>query len=264
MGQRHIQLGFGSSIFRTIGHWVSIVVVVLLCACSSVTPDQLSTASTEQMAPRQNAGRDYRIQPGDELEVKFFYTPELNERLFVRPDGKIALQLLTDEIDVAGLTAQELNSLLTEQYAEELREPRIAVLLRSFSGQQVYVGGEVNQQGLVAFQPGMTPLQAVFRAQGLNHRAAPKEAIVVTRNADRRPQVLRVNLEDVLLGQAPGGDFSLQPNDIVYVPASRIAKANDFVRQYIRDLLLFRGVAVSLSYDLNDNDNRETVSFPTE
>lgn len=28
----------------------------------------------------------YRIQPGDSLDIKFFYNPELNESLVVRPD----------------------------------------------------------------------------------------------------------------------------------------------------------------------------------
>jgi protein involved in polysaccharide export with SLBB domain len=34
------------------------------------------------------------LGPGDVLEVKFFYNPELNESQTVRPDGKIALQLI--------------------------------------------------------------------------------------------------------------------------------------------------------------------------
>jgi polysaccharide biosynthesis/export protein PslD len=32
--------------------------------------------------------REYRIQPGDQMDVKFFYNPELNESATVRPDGR--------------------------------------------------------------------------------------------------------------------------------------------------------------------------------
>ena len=40
--------------------------------------------------------QEYRIQPGDQLDIKFFYNPELNEQIIVRPDGKISLQLVTE------------------------------------------------------------------------------------------------------------------------------------------------------------------------
>jgi hypothetical protein len=38
-------------------------------------------------------GVDYLIQIGDQLDIKFFYNPTLNEQITVRPDGRISLQL---------------------------------------------------------------------------------------------------------------------------------------------------------------------------
>lgn len=41
------------------------------------------------------------LAPGDTIDIKFFYAPELNESQTIRPDGKITLQLI-GEIDVLG------------------------------------------------------------------------------------------------------------------------------------------------------------------
>ena len=74
---------------------------------------------------------DYRLRVGDELDVKFFFNPELNEEVAVRPDGRISLQLV-GEVMSAGRTVQELQTILKEKYEEELKNPEITVILRSF------------------------------------------------------------------------------------------------------------------------------------
>jgi len=46
-------------------------------------------------------------------------------------------------------------------------------------------------------------------------------------------------------------DLRLQPRDIVFVPKSEIAKANQFVREYIRDLIPISS-SFNLSYQFTD------------
>ncbi len=46
---------------------------------------------------------DVVLAPGDEVEVKFYYTPELDVRQVVRPDGNLSL-LLIGEIKAEGKT----------------------------------------------------------------------------------------------------------------------------------------------------------------
>ena len=195
----------------------------------------------KDMAVKVNRQTEYLIQPGDELDLKFFYNPELDDTVTVRPDGKIALQLLEEEIHTQGLTPAQLDSLLTEKYSDDLRRPEVAVILRSFSGQQVYVGGEVNKQGVLALSNGMTVLQAVVNAGGFNSTAKPEAAFVIRRTANNEPTPLLVDLQKVIEFNDPSADFQLQPYDIVYIPASRIAALNQFVDQYIKKLFLFNG-----------------------
>ncbi len=193
----------------------------------------------------------YLIQPGDELDIKLFYNPELNEAVSVRPDGKISLQLL-DDVQAAGLTPSQLDQFLTKRYAQELKEPVLTVIVRSFTGQRVYVGGEVNRPGLINLMAGMSALQAVINAGGLRETAKLEDAIVIRKGRDSRPIPLRVDLSRAIYGRNAEAHFQLQPYDIVYVPKSAIAKANKFVRQYIEELLLFRGVSFGFTYELHD------------
>ena len=73
---------------------------------------------------------DYQVQVGDQLDIKFFFNSELNESILVRPDGRIALQLV-GEISVIGLTVEQIREILIENYAGQLKNPEIAVLLRT-------------------------------------------------------------------------------------------------------------------------------------
>ena len=83
--------------------------------------------------------------PGDQLDIKFFYNPELNEAVTLRPEGKISLQLV-DEVQAAGLPPAELDARLTEAYSRELKKPMVSVIVRSFKGQRIYVVRGINQQ----------------------------------------------------------------------------------------------------------------------
>jgi hypothetical protein len=87
-------------------------------------------------------GTDYRIQVGDQIDIKFFYNPELNEQITVRPDGRIGLQLI-GELVTAGMTAGELKNVLVNKYAQQLRDPEVAVIVRSFGVPVEQSGGSI-------------------------------------------------------------------------------------------------------------------------
>ena len=228
---------------------LTIVAAFLLLGCAS---QNSNVGETQSLAhpPRSSKPAPYFIQPGDQLDIKFFYNPELNETLTVWPDGKISLQLV-GEVQAAGLKPSELNEKLTKKYAQELIKPVITVNVKSFGGQRIFVGGEVNRQGLIAIAGNLTPLQAVLNAGGLKESASPENAIVIRKGSGNKPVPIAMNLDDAMQGKTGSADFFLQPDDIVYVPKSAIAKANKFVNQYIENLLLFRGVSLGFSYELH-------------
>jgi len=219
-------------------------VPLLLSSCTPAVRNPLPLVQlTEQAAdiPPQ----EYRIQPGDLLDVKFFYNTELNEQITVRPDGRISLQL-AGEIRAAGLTPAQLTDLLTRTYSAELRNPVITVIVRSFSAQRVYVDGEVNKPGQVNLVAPTTALQSISQAGGLKDTARTDEVIIIRRSVDNKYTATMLNLEKALDGTDAKQDIVLLPLDIIYVPRSHITNVNVWIDQYIR-----KNIPVSFSLGSN-------------
>ena len=220
--------------------WRLVALLVAALLIGSCTPPQNSAPSTAPQvstAPVPASTEPYVIQPGDDLEVKFQLTPELNERQVVRPDGRISMQLIDHEISAAGMTVEQLRRALRSEYATQLKEPQISVLVREFSQYRVFVGGEV---GLVGPQPlnrATTVRQAIIQAQGFKDSADPSTVILY-----RQPPGKPASWQVLNLGEYPtnvGGDQDvwLAPLDIVYVPRSGVSDVGRFVELYIRRLL---------------------------
>lgn len=224
--------------------------LVLLCAaCASRSP-HLGPIPGVVGAPL-SASQPYRIQPGDELEIRFFHTPEQNVTLPVRPDGFISLPLVY-ELAVAGRTVEEVRRELVERCSQELVEPEIAVIVRSFTGYRVHVGGEVDSPGVLELSGPCTVLQAVFEAGGFLPTASPADVVVVRREADGSYQLAAADLARVLVGDDAGGNLTLRPYDVVYVPPSRIADVNKWVDQYLRKNI---PISLGFNYRLNPDTN---------
>jgi protein involved in polysaccharide export with SLBB domain len=220
-----------------------LVVIVFALALVEAGASQDAAAVGPQAGPSIDAathasGPEYRIQVGDRLEIKFFYSPELNEQVIVRPDGRISLQLIP-ELEVTNLTLAMLAKQLTERYAADLNHPQVTVIVREFGTQRVFVDGEVGTPGVVPILGQMTALQAISQAGGLKDTARSTDVIVIRRGQGDAPVAFKVDLKKARAGGDLAQDVTLAPLDIIYVPRSRIANVNLFVDQYIRKVLPF-------------------------
>jgi len=220
-----------------------IVAALLAVPVDGVAAGQGVPAAPLQRGPSIGAAAgttepEYRIQVGDRLEIKFFYSPELNEQVIVRPDGRISLQLIP-EIEVASLTLATLAKQLTERYAADLNQPQVTIIVREFGLQRVFVDGEVGAPGVVPLAGQMTALQAIAQAGGMKETARSTDVLVIRRGQANTPVAIRVDLKKAREGGDLAQDISLAPLDIIYVPRSRIANVNLFVEQYIRKVLPF-------------------------
>lgn len=220
-----------------------------------VPPGTTATAEGEES--------EYRLQRGDVLDIKFFYASELNESVTIRPDGRIALQLI-GEVDALHTTPRELTHTLRTRYTGILTNPEITILIRNFAGQKVYVGGEVTNPGLIPFDGRLTLLQALVQVGWIKKSATLRNVVILRNTSQQGPVVLLVDVrQQVRPTTAPRGESpTLQPFDVVYVPQSAISKANDFVEQYLDKLLLTplsRLANFSFVYALNKSSS---VSSP--
>lgn len=226
------------SIWRAAMYLELLVAALLLGACGPAVVKPASIETANAIATRTGGG-EYVLQPGDELDVRFYYNPELNLSVLVRPDGKISLPL-AEEVQAAGQTVPQLTQTLRSKYQSELRRPELTIIVRSFNSQKVFVGGEVASPGVIQAIGPLTVLQSVTQAGGFKETARPDEVLVIRRDpTTRTPLVIPVNISSAIDGSQPNQDISLMPYDIVFVPKSPIANVNKFVDQYIRQNIPF-------------------------
>ncbi len=216
---------------------VVLTTVIVGCAGDGpvlTSPVPLPAMGLKEGGPTANAR--YMLVPGDVIEVKFYYHAQLNERTPVRPDGRIALQLI-DDIHAAGLTPMELDTALTRAYARHIKEPELSVLVREFAPRHVYVGGEVNTPGLIKAQESLTALRAIIQSGGFKETGNIESVVVLRYNGTTTPEFMTLNFKGDLKTGAQSGDIWLQPFDVVFVPKTRIASANQFVSEYIDKMI---------------------------
>jgi protein involved in polysaccharide export with SLBB domain len=165
---------------------------------------------------------EVRLSPGDELDIRFFYTPELNTIQPIRPDGKIALQLI-GEVMAQGMTPFQLQEELVKKYSKHLLQIDVTVIVLSFSNRVVYVGGQVARPGAVPFTPQMTVLEALMLAGGVRILGATMRSkyrnVMVLRTQNGKWIGVELDLEKVLKGEQ-SKPYYLWPLDIVYVTES--------------------------------------------
>ncbi len=200
------------------------------------------------VAPSAPAATAYHVQIGDQLAVRLYLTPELNEDVMVRPDGRITTQL-AEAIPAAGCTPEQVAAALRTAYAAELKDPRLTVEVKQAAPQRVYVAGEVVAAGeFTTTGPPLTLLQAVARAGGLRTTGDADRVLIVRRGGDSRPAVIRTRYADAFDGRDASADLALQPFDVVVVPRSDIAEVYVWVNQHIQQ---FVPVSWGFSYNVS-------------
>lgn len=258
-----------TSFLRTTARsFMGLAFCISLGGCAAQYSHVESVGKVEILRPTQLA--EYKIQPGDILDVKFFYSPELNENVTVRPDGRISLQLV-DDVMAAGLTIAELDAALTSRYSAKLpSEADVSVIAKHFADQRIYITGEILRGGELDLKNQMSILQAVSAAGGFTTDANRDTVLVIRQQDYEKPKVLLAKLGDTSVSNSgeEGTYAMLMPRDIIYIPKSGIAKVNLFMDQYVRDMLLFNGFSAGLTgvYELNNKDaemNDNTTVPPT-
>ena len=116
---------------------------------------------------RMTISGDYKIGPGDVLEVSVYGEESLNRKdLVVRPDGKISFPLVGD-VQVGGLTTAQAKEALEQSLHEYIPGAVASVSVMQLGSLQYYVVGKVNKPGMYNVSKPLTVLQALAMAGGL-------------------------------------------------------------------------------------------------
>lgn len=216
---------------------LKMAVLLVLSACAATEEiaklPPLPTTVTP-VAPVANTLGPYRLQIGDVLDIKFPLNPELNESITVRPDGMVSTSVAED-VPAYNMTVAELNAELKESYRQELTQPRVSVVVRSFAPTRIYVSGEVAAPGeFIVVGPTLTLTQAIARAGGTLNTADSKHVMVLRRGSGEQSQAFVANYYAATQGGDPTQDARLAPYDVVFVPKSGAALAYKNYQQYFQ------------------------------
>jgi polysaccharide export outer membrane protein len=177
---------------------------------------------------------EYRIVPGDRLELDFGRRPDglADVRLTrVRPDGRITVFPAGDVV-AAGLTPMELQRNIVALLSADLRLPRVVVNVAEVAGNVVHVLGRVERPGSYPAGPFVTVMQAVTAAGGLSNDAARNSVLLFHRDGSKTVSVSRIRLDRLLKGDDLA-DAVVGRFDIIFVPRSTIGNLNIFAQQFL-------------------------------
>ncbi|MEW6323783.1 MAG: SLBB domain-containing protein [Nitrospirota bacterium] len=201
------------------------VIVGLLAGCAINTPTPTVTEPQELAKARQII-----ISPGDVLEVIIRRgSAEDTFTSTVRDNGIASISVV--DLDVKGLTLLEAEHKLAEALTPFVKEPRVQVLFKQkVISDRFFVFGEVNKPGVFPLEPGTTIADALGKADGYN-KTAYLPSVRILRGGLEHPEILPVDVDQLLYKGNQGQNLLLKNQDIVFVPRTRIGDWNRFIEE---------------------------------
>lgn len=174
-------------------------------------------ASSNEVTAAAASDGEYRVGPGDVLDINVWKEPEASApAIVVRPDGKISLPLVHD-IVVTEKTPMEIQAMLAEKLEPYIKSASVTVTVKEIRSKKVYVLGQVGHPGAYDIAQPKNILQILTEAGGPQPFAKQK-SIYVLRNEGGKQQKLAFNYKEVVKGKKIDQNILLQPGDTVVVP----------------------------------------------
>jgi protein involved in polysaccharide export with SLBB domain len=207
---------------------------------ASFTPTPAATTAALDPGLLQRPTAEYRLGPGDVLQIEIINDLTTRQRNIVGPDGKIYYSMLPG-IDVWGLTVAQARDRLVQEMQKFIREPQpIALTLIRAESQRIWVLGRLNKPGVYGLGGPMTLLEAISEAGGpsaasafatgttsrmsmaAGRNSAGDEAADLNRSfVIREGRMLPVDFQRLLREGDMSQNIYLQPGDFIYMPSNR-------------------------------------------
>ncbi len=175
------------------------------------------SAALDLTAARAAAAEvEYRLNPGDVLNVSVWKEEGLDREVVVLPDGMIAFPL-AGHVKAAGETPEAVQAVITDRLQPYIPDAVVTVAVKQASGNFVYVLGQVRQPGAFPVGGMVDVMQALSLAGGLTPFAS-RHSIVILRNDNGKQVSLPFDYADVEDGDSLETNIELRSGDVVVVP----------------------------------------------
>lgn len=162
------------------GSGVVIALQLIATAVSAqTTPSPSPTPPALASSAEPSPASEYRVGPGDVLEVVVFDNNDLSRTANVQTNGTIHLPIL-GEVPVVGLTVPEIQRKLVTLLARDylVRPPKVEVKITVYQSQFVTLLGEVNRPGRVTLRGRTRLIDALVEAGGFTPKASGEVQIL--------------------------------------------------------------------------------------
>jgi polysaccharide biosynthesis/export protein len=209
------------------------------CLAVGVVAALIFVALPVAMAAAQDAS--YMIGPEDVLEVQVWDNKDLNQVVFVRPDGKTSLPLI-GEIQAGGRTVQQLQDELVKHYSKTVKVPSVTVIIREIKSRPVYfIGGFAKPGPLQLTRNDMTLLEATAMIGGVAPNGDAEKGFVL-----RAGKKIPLDFSKLQKGDVTQ-NLKLEPFDSIVVPVADLVYVQGEVRapgavKFTNDLTLAKAI----------------------
>jgi polysaccharide export outer membrane protein len=200
-------------VYRTCFSAITAVIALSVAACGGAPP--LPPAPPASSLP----SAEYRIGPGDSLNIFVWRNPELTLTVPVRPDGRLSIPLVEDVVAI-GKTPTALAREFEQRLAKYIKEPLVTVIAEAFFGpipDQIRVIGEAAQPRSLPYRADMTVLDAMIAVGGLTRYAAGNDSVII-RTAQGEQNTYSVHLSSLIRDGEIESNVALRPGDILIIP----------------------------------------------
>ncbi len=217
--------------------WLSSLLTLFVLA-APLARAQTQPAQTQPVF----SDKDYIIGPEDVLDIQVWGSKDLNQTVFVRPDGRVSLPLV-GEIAVAGKTVQQLQDHLSAVYEQTVKGAVVTVIVREIKSRPVYFIGGFGKPGVMQLTRDLTLLQAISLVGGVVPNADAEKGFLL-RGDSKIPIDFTRLIQRGDLSQNP----RLEPGDSVVVPsADAVYVSGEVTRpgavKYTDDLTVLKAIA---------------------
>jgi polysaccharide biosynthesis/export protein len=209
--------------------WPLMILVVALL----MVPPSASRAQVSDKA--------YVIGPEDVLEIQVWERRDLNQTVFVRPDGRTSLPLV-GEIMVAGKTVQELQDHLAKVYDKTSPNAIVTVIVREIKSRPVYFVGGFGRPGPMQLTRELSLMQAISIVGGVVPGGDAEKGYLL--RGDKR---IAVDFNKLLQKGDLSQNTQLEPGDTIVVPIADMVFVQGEVRapspiKYTTDLTVLKAI----------------------
>ena len=170
--------------------------------------------------PTNETAVQYFIGVDDTVRINVWKNAELSVTVPVRPDGMISMPLIGD-VKAAGLAPTVVAESIRKGLTNYIRDPNVTVMVTGLQSHtyltRLRVTGAVRTARSLTYRPGMTVLDAILDAGGVNDFASPNNTKLY-RKIDGKTRVIRIYLDDILNSGELDTNIELRPGDIITVP----------------------------------------------